>query len=167
MCENLVTLDLRLTHIGLCNTWYLYVWDYWNTWNGTEPYWLFETAGEWFLWCQPDLTLPDQIWEDSNLFMFHVESPISFNSHKKKSYGKPKVVGDFLAIDTCSSIGEVAFQPSPVFLASSCLTSHILVACERTLVHVVGFNWPCLFSDPLRESVETHNRLLPISQYIR
>ena len=37
MCEAIVTLDLRLTLIGLCNTWYLYVWDYCDTWLETNP----------------------------------------------------------------------------------------------------------------------------------
>ena len=54
-----------------------------------------------------------------------------------KSYVKPNVVVDFLDIETCSSIGEVVFQLSPVFLASTGLADHTLVACETTLVQVL------------------------------
>ena len=53
-----------------------------------------------------------------------------FNSHEMKSYVKPNVVGDFLDNETCSSIGEVVFQPSPVLLTSTSLASHTLVACK-------------------------------------
>ena len=56
-----------------------------------------------------------------------------------KRYVKPNVVVDFPDIETCSSIGEVVFQLSPVSLASTSLANHTLVACETTLVHVLVF----------------------------
>ena len=48
------------------------------------------------------------------------------------NYTKPNVVVEFLDIERCSSIGEVVFQLSLVFLVS--LVNHTLVACETTLV---------------------------------
>ena len=63
-----------------------------------------------------------------------------FNSHKMKIYVKPNIVGGFLDIETCSSIGEDVLQPSPVFLASTSLASHTLVACQSTLVHILVFS---------------------------
>ena len=56
-----------------------------------------------------------------------------------KSYVKPNVVGDFLYIETCSSIGEVVLQASPVFLISTSFASHTLVACKIMLVHLLVF----------------------------
>ena len=49
-----------------------------------------------------------------------------FNSHEMKSYVKPNIVVDFLDIETGSSIGEVVFQLSSIFLTSTSLANHTL-----------------------------------------
>ena len=53
---------------------------------------------------------------------------------------KPNVVVDFLDIEMRSSISEVVFHLSPVFLASTSLANHILVTCETTLAQVLVFS---------------------------
>ena len=57
-----------------------------------------------------------------------------------KSYMKPNVVGDFIDIETCSSIIEVVFQPSRAIFGSTSLASHTLLACETMLVQVLVFS---------------------------
>ena len=54
---------------------------------------------------------------------------------------KPNVAVGFLDIETCSSIGEVVFQLSPVYLASTSLANHTVLACETALlVYVLVFS---------------------------
>ena len=61
---------------------------------------------------------------------------------KSYVYVKLNVVVYLLDIETCSSIGEVDFQLSPVFLASTSLAKHTLVDCDdivclATLMNII------------------------------